>query len=58
VLHAGVVGDQRIRIIGGDGREEILLVLFDDLVFSHGCSVKDKEIVRLAGALGAKKERS
>src|SRR5689334_17118400 len=58
VLHAGVVGDQRIRIISGDGREEILLVLFHDLVFSHGYSGEDKEIVRLGGALGAKKESS
>src|SRR6185312_11504052 len=36
VLHAGVVCNQRVRVIRRDGREEILLVLFEDLVFGHG----------------------
>src|SRR5205823_9859810 len=48
VLHAGVVSDQWIRIISGDRREKILLVLFHDLVFSHGCSVGIRRLYDLA----------
>src|SRR5579864_2654573 len=36
VLHAGVVGDQGIAVIGADGGEKVLLILFYNLIFCHG----------------------
>jgi hypothetical protein len=40
-----VVGDQRVGVVGGDGRKEILAIFGYDFVFSHdGLEGKEKNI--------------
>jgi hypothetical protein len=54
VLHAGVVGHQRFRVVSRNGREEILLVLLEDLIFGHsalrGFATGDCNASRIVGS--------
>ena len=35
ILHGGMIGHQRIRVISRNGGKEVLLLFSDDLFFSH-----------------------
>src|SRR5690349_21919889 len=44
VLHAGVVGDQRLGVVGGDGGKQELFIFAGNLFFGHeylpvGCTL-------------------